>query len=180
MQGYVLLGLSRDRLCFQCRVAPVTPIWPPLLSLALDEQVRKHAKSERGASMQSTYHLIDTSIQPRLFKGNALAWPCSVRGYCYIETDNSSESLAKSKKHCGKCCLCGTVFTNVTRCKWHELKRNRVLFNSRRLYLWTLPHQIDLNMSLWEKYSFSNTLVILWRYTIYIDGFKTFFLSDVF
>lgn len=48
--------------------------------------------------MQSTYRLIDTSIQPRVFKGNALAWPCSVRGHCYIETDNSSPNhLAEVK-----------------------------------------------------------------------------------
>ncbi len=148
MQGYVLLGLLRDRLCFQCRVTAVTPIWPPLSSLALEEQTRKHVKSERGARMQSLYCLIDTSIQPRLFKGNALAWPCSVRGHCYIETDNSSLNHLPKVKSTAENVAC------VVRClqMWLDanymiLERNWALFNSCRLYLWILPHQTDLNMS---------------------------------
>jgi len=53
-----------------------------------------HVKSVRGAGCS----LIDTSIYPRVFKGNALAWPFSVRGHCYIDTDNSSLiHLAKVK-----------------------------------------------------------------------------------
>lgn len=95
LQEYVLVGsgltVSWGPAVFPALCHPyLTTFVKPSGGWTAEKACKKH-EGRKGCWMQSMLRcLIDTSIQPRVFKGNALAWPRSVRGHCYIQTDNSS------------------------------------------------------------------------------------------